>query len=284
MRAARPAQDSVEPPKPRRFVCLEGNSCDGSFGRFAEIQAAKGNIVDVIDYFGKCFTPDEIREYIFSKLARLNVNEYVLIGSSFGGHLSIDIVNQTLSSDGKPTITGWILTGTPPAGKNWTEAFNTPIETVEEGGRPVLALLSCNTPMTYDEAKRFMSAFGWDKVDPDTLIGDDKKLFDHIMTRLQAQPTAELDLPKTRSEILGKYLGTYGDEKAITAECAQKVPLCIIHGAKDPVISLPYLERMITDDVKVFEDKIHVIDTHHYAQWTAAQEFSDTVDRFVDSL
>jgi len=271
------------------FICLAGNSDDtASFERFRRIQEVQGNIVYTVDYFGHCFTPEQIRAFFFKELAAMGVQSYVLVGSSFGGHISIDIANQTmLHPEGKPRIIGWVLFGTPPAGeKYWRQAFNAPNENLAAGEVPLLELLSIDRPMIHSEAVRFLSAYGWDRIDPKTLDAEDQNLYELLIERLTQSASEKLDLPRTRHDILSN-LGEFGDERSIVARLSQQIPLCIIHGELDPVISLPYLESMITageDKVRVFEDKIHVLPTQHYAHWLDAAGFSATVDRFTETL
>lgn len=97
------------------FFFLEGNSCVGSTARIERSEETRGHQVIPSKYFGNVFTKEEFLSFTVAELQHHNVSECVIIGSSFGGHMSIHLVQYLRTHpEHHITVLGLVLTGTPP--------------------------------------------------------------------------------------------------------------------------------------------------------------------------
>lgn len=253
------------------YYFLEGNSCTGSTGRLKNL----GLNIIASDYFGNVASIKEFTEYAIAEMStKIDPNaSIVIVGSSFGGHLALYLINALADHALLKRITGVVLTGTPPAGtpERISKAFNVPKETIEPGGRSVLELLAAPDVMTEAEALRFvLPAFGDpDNSDPDHT--DHKNLIAENIKNV----TTNAAMGKTRNGILSNLTM---DEIELAKNLVSKTKLMFIHAAKDPVISQSYVEEVARD----LNAPLKIIDGYHYAHWSNAREFADIIAAFAN--
>ncbi len=252
------------------YYFLQGNSCTGSTSR---LRADGMNVVDS-RYFGKVYSIAEFNDFAIKEISEILANgetEIVIIGSSFGGHLALSLMNA-LITDKNPileNIIGVVLAGTPPAGtaERMCRAFRPPVEDVEEGGRTVLELLSAPGVMTDAEAMRFvLPAFGpGDSEDHSAIIAE------NILN-----VTKNAKMGKTRHEILSE-VGDI-DEVEFARKIAAATKLVFVHATRDPVICGDYVAEVAHE---VGADIIY-IDAPHYSHWSNASEFHRLVKEIFE--
>jgi pimeloyl-ACP methyl ester carboxylesterase len=259
------------------FYFLEGNSCIGSTRRIERLEAERGNRIISSRYFGRVFTKEGFLGFTLNELRENNVTECIIIGSSFGGHLSIHLVKHLFDHpEIGITVQGLVLTGTPPIGgpDDFPQAFRAPVELVEPGGRAVLELLASPSVLTAAESERFLRpAFGWIDHFPSE---EDQQLFYENQEELMTN----LDMGQTRHDILTK-LTTFGNEIEIIKRLLQTgLRLLIIHAELDPVISLNYIWSAIPQieaGSNGWSRIVLVTKAPHYCHWSHPDEFMNLI-------
>lgn len=236
-----------------RYYFLEGNSCVGSTERLRALG------VDVItsNYFGRVSTVNEFIAHATEELRSIH-DDVIVIGSSFGGHLAIRLLDRAIGN-----VRGLVLSGVPPSGIPGV-AFNSPAEYIEPGGRPILELLSAPGVMTIEEATRFI----YPTIGNVEFNVEDIEFIDKNITNLTENSAAG----ETRAGIL-PHLFRGEPETNILARVAKKMPIMMLHSARDPVINGEYVARA----ARVVGAKLVLIDAPHYSHWTHPVEFMAAV-------
>jgi pimeloyl-ACP methyl ester carboxylesterase len=243
---------------------FEGNSCSGTTGNIK-----KGAKVYNVDYFGRVFSVDEFISFAIGQLNWIE-GSITVMGSSFGGHLSIYLVYRLIMTKNPLAgrIAKLVLTGTPPTNgaESYALAFNTPAETIEEGGRGIMEMLSAPDVMTIDEAKRFFLPTIGDHRDAET---------EALIKENIEQLTANASFGKTRHDIL-TTLAPVPTEVEMLQRIVQSMPVVMLHAELDPVINGEYVRKVAADIGAEF----HLIaNAPHYSHWTHPEEFLKIVTR-----
>lgn len=241
------------------FVFFQGNTSTGTTARLEKFVNVR-----TVEYFGKVFTVDEFIQHAYDELNKIK-SRTVLIGSSFGGHLLIYLAYHMITNNTEllNQIEKIVLAGTPPTDGNdsFPRAFNSPAEIIEDGGRPILELLSVPDVMTEAEATRFfLPTIGGFVADEET-----KRLVEENIRNL----TTNALMGKTRHDIISTFQREPTELEMIKA-ISKRIPVLLVHAELDPVINLDYVKEVsaITGiPVRVIKN------APHYSHWTHPEEF-----------
>lgn len=237
-----------------------GNSCVETENKLKRFHRYVYNI----DYFGRVLSVDEFISFAIGQLSWINEGPITVVGSSFGGHLSISLLYHLITTKNPlaKRITKLVLTGTPPTNgpDSYALAFNTPAEIIEQGGRGIMELLSAPNVMTVDEATRFFLPTIGDHRDAET---------EALIKENIEQLTTNASFGKTRHDIL-TTLAPEPTEVEMLRRIVQSVPVVMMHAELDPVINGEYVRKVATDIGAEF----HMFaNAPHYSHWTHPEEF-----------
>ena len=187
-------------------------------------------------------------ELVAAFVKKLDIDNAVIVGWSLGGHIALE-VSKLL-----PDLAGMMIFGTPPAGK--------PIAADAFSPNPLMPLIFKNT-LSSDEAVAVTNGF----FKPGSQI---PAFFSEDMTRTDGRAREALWLSVGEEN--------YEDEVAIVATLNK--PLAIIHGEKDPLVSLPYIKGLSIPTL--WRDEIQIIpDVGHTPQWEQTEKFNNLLIAFI---
>lgn len=182
---------------------------------------------------------------------QLAIEEALLVGWSLGGHVLLE------AGPLLPSAKGMLIFGTPPVGN--------PIAADAFLPNPIIQLLFKNH-VNKEEASAVVSAFFRQGNDIPLLFTEDLLRTDGKAREALAQSLAA---------------GLYSDEVEIAARLT--VPLAILHGDQDALVSLSYLQKLTLPTL--WQGKIHLItDAGHAPQWEQPEQFNRLLERFAEGV
>lgn len=183
-------------------------------------------------------------------LAELNVNDFILIGHSLGGHIALEASGNLFG------LKGLLIFGTPPLGMppEFDKAF------IPNAAMPLLfqEILS-------DKEMELLAANLTDEINKEEIIIEMRLADGNARSFLGAS------IPK----------GLFKNELEIVEKL--NVPVAIIHGEYDALINLEYLNQLSAPTL--WKNKIHLISSAtHCPQIEQALAFNSILTEFSDEI
>ena len=181
---------------------------------------------------------------------RLGLDDALLVGWSFGGHVLLEAMGQMQES------AGLMIFGAPPIGKPLAADAFIP--------HPLMPLLF-TSDLSREEAASLTAAFFM----PDCRIPE---FFYEDMRRTDGRAREALAIS------IGE--GNYTDELRIVADLRK--PLAIVHGENDPLVSLPYINEL--NIPTLWRREVQIIpDAGHTPHWERAERFNSLLTEFIQA-
>ena len=233
---------------------IHGNSSSSS--SFKKLMEGLSEAYDQIafDLPGHGKSPRSESNYPFENITQIickQVNNYkyetvFLIGHSLGGHFILHALPQIRN------LKGIFIFGTPPLSS--TDSINQAF------------LPNPNFPYLVTN-----------------------QLEDAQMMSLAKDLTSEKNLSQVLSdlrntdglfrEIVGSEMASKETIDEVSYLKKSQTPVCIAHGKNDKFVNLDYIRTI--KGIKLFQDKVHIIDSSHYLQLDAPNELRDLINEFV---
>lgn len=197
--------------------------------------------------------PYSLHEFAVEVAAHVRtLRDPVLVGHSLGGHICLRVLGLV------PGIRGLLMFGTPPLSS---------AADIARSFLPNPALAKAfQADLTEADATALATALSWE--------GDP-------MVPAMARAISATD-PRVRAD-LGAELasGSMADEQAMIS--ASGIPVCVVHGAEDPFLSIPYFEALAA---KYFwRGRVHMIaGAGHCPQRQRPEAFNAVLNEFVTAL
>lgn len=187
---------------------------------------------------------------VLKKLGIENQKPFV-IGSSLGGHVGLNLIQKGIK------LAGILITGTPPI-KICPEGFQQGFQFNAK-----LASLFNKVEFSKKEAEDFMRAGGFD-TEAHPFI---------VEAALKTDGYARYYLFEADMKGIG------GDQKEVVE--TDPTPLCVVHGAEDGNIKLPYIQSLRYKNL--FNHVYVVKNAGHSVFWDQPEEFNQIFDAFASS-
>lgn len=258
------------------LIFLHGNSLSGNtFAKQFNGKLIKEANLLAIDFSGhgnstNANNPrEEYHVVAFAKLldqfiVKLKIESPVLLGHSMGGH----VVNQLLHYN--KNFAGVILIGTPPISPevDLLQYMKAPTEEDDFSmawlPHPATAFLGKFAWSSEEIQMFYQGLWGENYVDSAEIMSDIERADGIFRENLIA-------------EIVKK---NFHDEIDVLQQL--KIPIAIMHGVKDKLVNLKYLERL---PFNLWQDKIHIIDkAGHMPFYENPKYFDDIVMKYISSL
>jgi len=183
-------------------------------------------------------------------MAALDLDSFVIVGWSLGGHIGIEMLTHTSK------INGLLISGTPPVSKDpavMTQAF-LPSEHMGLTGQEVF---------TPEEAESYAHATCGGNARYEDFLGDAVRRTDGRARRVMMEAAIK---------------GQGADQRQVVETDPR--PLAIVNGAQEPMVNNDYVQAVSYKNL--WEDKIHLIpNVGHAPFWEAPDAFDALLTRFL---
>lgn len=201
------------------------------------------------------YTMSSLGKLIAGVLDRKNLRNVILIGHSIGGHIALSVLNFT------DRAAGIALAGTAPieGAHDLSKAYiiSEKVQTVFRGevSNTEIHDFCLNAVYQEDKVPRLAHAFH----------GTDKRFREEMGIELS------------------RHFGSENFKSEISLLKERRMPVCLIHGAKEKVVNVDYL-RSLTG-LNLFRNKVHLInDAGHCVPFEAPEQYSRILADFAAHL
>jgi pimeloyl-ACP methyl ester carboxylesterase len=183
-------------------------------------------------------------------MTALNLDSFVIVGWSLGGHIGIEMLSRSSEID------ALLISGTPPVSKDpasMAQAF-LPSDHMGFTGKEVL---------TPEEAESYAHATCGSKARYENFLGDAVRRTDGRARRIMMEAAIR---------------GEGADQRQVVESDPR--PLAIVNGADEPMVNNDYVKALSYKNL--WEDKVHLIpNVGHAPFWEAPDEFDALLTRFL---
>lgn len=198
------------------------------------------------------YSVEGLADTVIDAVAKLGFDRLLVLGHSLGGHVAIEMMQRHADA-----LAGVVITGTPPIDHGTFAALR--------GYQPRLSLLSAvKSEMSAREADRFAHLCYGE-------LFNDEALADVMRADMRIRPVLNRSLVQ----------GPGPSQKTIVE--TSPVPLCVINGARDPIIRLKYFDTLRF--ANLWDGQCHTLDdAGHLAFLSAPHRFNAIVHRFASEV